>query len=129
MLKNFRINHDEKGFTLIELMIVIAIIGILSAIAIPNFISYRNKSFCSAVETDVKSIAAGVADYFADPDHTQTPTFAQLTGVSLSNSSANASLGGDPNASITISVDDGSGRCPRGGTFTLIMGDASGSWN
>jgi len=35
--------NNRKGFTLIELMIVIAIIGVLLAIAIPNFISYRNK--------------------------------------------------------------------------------------
>ena len=50
-LSKLRLNANEKGFTLIELMIVIAIIGILAAIAIPNFIAYRNKSFCSAVES------------------------------------------------------------------------------
>ena len=38
--------------------IVIAIIGILAASAIPNFIAYRNKAFCSAVESDAHAIAA-----------------------------------------------------------------------
>ena len=52
---------NNKGFTLIELMIVIAIIGILAAIAIPNFISYRNKAFCSAAESDANSLAGAIA--------------------------------------------------------------------
>ena len=42
------IPRDEKGFTLIELMIVIAIIGILAAIAIPQFSAYRTRSFNSS---------------------------------------------------------------------------------
>ncbi|MGD9090578.1 MAG: prepilin-type N-terminal cleavage/methylation domain-containing protein, partial [Desulfobacterales bacterium] len=57
MLQKLR-GNNAKGFTLIELMIVIAIIGILAAIAIPNFIAYRNKAFCSAAESDANNIAA-----------------------------------------------------------------------
>ncbi len=49
MIQKLR-GNNQKRFYLIELMIVIAIIGILAAIAIPNFIAYRNKSFCSATE-------------------------------------------------------------------------------
>ena len=57
---------SSKGFTLIELMIVISIVGILAAIAIPNFIAYRNKGFCVAVETDATNIVASISDYFFD---------------------------------------------------------------
>ena len=57
---------DQKGFTLIELMIVIAIIGILAAIAIPQFGAYRRRGYNSAVKADLKNLATCQEAYFTD---------------------------------------------------------------
>ena len=57
-----------KGFTLIELMIVVAIIGILAAIAIPNFIRFQARSKQSEVKTNLKALYTGQKSRFGEKD-------------------------------------------------------------
>lgn len=88
MLKYFRKKTGKKGFTLIELMIVIAIIGILAAIAIPQFVAYRQKGYNTKAKAELKSFYTACQAYFAAYGtanncdlNTITETFSQTPDV------------------------------------------------
>ena len=58
--------ENERGFTLIELMIVVSIIAILAGILIPNFVNARAQAMTAACESNLRSIATAAELYYAD---------------------------------------------------------------
>ena len=99
MLTKFNAKKDQKGFTLIELMIVIAIIGILAAIAIPQFSSYRNRAYCATLNSDAKNAHTASAAMISDGD---IPTDAGIldAGYTPSTGVAQCAVGADATISI-----------------------------
>ena len=74
------IKNNERAFTLIELLIVIAILGVLAAIAIPQFSSYRTRSYNSSAQADLRNAITVQEDYYIEQD-AYCMTIADLIGA------------------------------------------------
>ena len=72
--------RDNSGFTLLELLVVVSIVGILASIAIPQYASYRARGYDSIVESQLRHVATGEEAYFTT-NTTYTADVANLTGM------------------------------------------------
>jgi type IV pilus assembly protein PilA len=126
-----RIQSEESGFTLIELLVVILIIGILAAIALPNFLGQRSKAQDSSAKSDARNLVSQLESCYTDNN---TYTGGTTSGTSVStclSTNTGLSIGtGKGQVDVTTASDTGYvvvGHSKSGGDYTITKNATTGN--
>lgn len=123
-----KLYKKNQGFTLVELMIVVAIIGILAAIAIPQFAAYRIRGYNSSAISDVRNLNTSQAALFADWQRygiTQATAGAVFNVVAPGGAAGAFVIGGDANGDGLATLD--TVNTPRGIQIAVGNGVSTGA--
>ncbi|MDA9557855.1 pilin [Vibrio sp.] len=112
----------QKGFTLIELMIVVAIIGVLSAIAVPAYQDYVTKSELASGFATIKSVITPTELYYQE--NNALPTTAAFASMGISTAANPLGNLAATTSTVTFTHDDGAA---TGAIFTYTRG-TTGGW-
>ena len=115
---------ERKGFTLIEMLIVVVIIGILAAIAIPKFSNTKEKAIVATLKSDVRGLEIGEEAFSADSGTYTT----SLTKLNVQATPGNVLAVGDATGTgYFVSVSNGPSTCAVGvGSDSTMAGAQDG---
>jgi type IV pilus assembly protein PilA len=124
---------DQKGFSLIELMVVVSVLGIVAAVAVPNYLRYQGKSRQAEAKTNLGAIFAAEAAFFGENSRFGSATQAGYALAAATNRYAYRSHGTDPTGADTgeevippgVGVDPGENFIPSGSTLNGFTATAT----
>lgn len=125
-------SRQQKGFTLIELMIVVAIIGILAAVAIPSYQDYTARAQVSEALSLTSQYKITLTEFYTDKGDLATATVADMGGTSTGRYVSNINFANQSGMTIAIVATFGSSGVAaaiQNSTITIGTEDGGKSWN